>query len=382
MKHKSNHRKRRIRKQAPARQPNSGDQFFERQVQQKCEKCEEIEKQNVQKKSANQIQSKTPTFFNNYMNGIQGKGNMLSKNKRSFFENKMNDNFQGVRLHNGPEAGKAASEIGAKAFTWKNHIVVNDKYYKEGTLTSQQLLAHELKHVQQQKNGQLKLQMMPEEESNDTHADMPEKDVSNSIPLEKEAEQEETRILGPERLPDFQTFGKAFKMTVFGNSVRFQGKTDADFNDGIGSTRNLARTPSEGCANCPADDCWHYTGTLEINYSVTTKVNLPEIPSGLTPCQHERVREAIDQVISPHEGEHVNIFNRYNGTVSLPIDYTGCSDGIQKYVKQLHDADAAERRAAIVAASDAIDPFYVDVDLDCEEPPTNQPEGDGEEASS
>jgi hypothetical protein len=96
-------------------------------------------------------------------------------------------------------------------------------------------------------------------------------------------------------------------------------------------------------------------------------VSLPDVPEGLTDCQHERVRNAIDNVLAPHEQDHVNAFHQYNGTVTLPIDYTGCSAGIQEYVQGLHDANAVSRRATVQAASDALDPFHISVDLDCED---------------
>jgi hypothetical protein len=199
--------------------------------------------------------------------------------------------------------------------------------------------------------------------------------ANDAMSMEKEAEMEEEKILAPESLPDFQTFGTPFTKTAFANSVAFEGKTEGTFDGGIGSTRNLQRNTAEGCTGCTENDCFRYTGQLQINYSVSTHVTLPDVPQGLTDCQHERVRNAIDNVLAPHEQDHVAVFNQYNGSVQLAINYTGCSAGITDYVQQLHDANAAARRAVAQAASDALDPFHISVDLDCEEEvvPTSAP---------
>lgn len=368
MKNNSPKRRRRLKKQRPSQQKVQNDNFFEAQVQRKCEKCEDEEK-GVQKKTDGQADATGKSFFGNYMNNINRKGSPLSGQNRTFFEAKMNDNFEAVKLHKDKEAANAAKEIGAKAFTWQNHIVVNKQYFEEGSLEAKQLLAHELKHVQQQKNGRHVIQMMPEEESGEPTKEegVQQASTEEATTMEKEAEQEEELMMNPESLPDFQTFGTPFSNTAFANSVTFEGETQATFNGGIGSTRDLTRTPSEDCVGCVENDCFHYTGQLQIIYSVSTSVSLPDVPEGLTDCQHERVRNAIDNVLAPHEQDHVNAFHQYNGTVTLPIDYTGCSAGIQEYVQGLHDANAVSRRATVQAASDALDPFHISVDLDCED---------------
>ncbi len=369
MKHKSFQPRRRVKKQKPSQKKSQNENFFEAQIQRKCEKCEEDK--GVQKKSEGQSATSTKSFFGHYMNSINGKGSALSRPDRTFFEGKLGDNFGDVKLHADTEAAKAAKDIGAKAFTWQNHIVVNRAYYDEGSVEGKQLLAHELKHVQQQRNGKHIIQMMPEEETAAPNQEegVHEGPTTDLAALEKEAEQEEEKVMIPESIADFQTFGTPFTETAFANSVTFRGQTDATFDGGVGSTRNLSRTASEECTSCTENDCFHYTGKLVINYSVSTNITLPDVPPGLSECQHQRVRDAIDNTLAPHEDQHVTAFDQYNGTVTLPIDYTGCSAGINDYVQQLHDADAATRRAAAEAASAALDPFHVSVDMDCEDEP-------------
>lgn len=359
------------KKQKPAQKNNQGDQFFEPQVQRKCENCKDEEKEGVQKKAEFGKNSQANPTFSSFMNQIDAKGSGLPTAKKQFFEGRMQDDFSGVRLHTDAEATQAAKEIGAKAFAYQNHIVFNKAYYQEGSLETQKILAHELKHVQQQKSGRHQLQMMAEDESTSA-AKEESQEGGQAQAMENEALAEEVQMMVPEAVPDFQTFGKAVKRTVYGNSVSFEGQTDATFNGGVGSTRNLRRTPAEGCAGCEASDCFHYTGQLHIQYSVATSVSLPDVPEGLSPCQHERVRDAIDNVLAPHEQDHVTAFSQYNGSVVLPIDYTGCSAGIQEHVQQLHEANASARQAAAQQASDALDPFHISVDMDCEDAAPDQ----------
>ncbi|QCX00969.1 DUF4157 domain-containing protein [Aggregatimonas sangjinii] len=383
MKSKSFHRRRRVKRQKPAQKKAQNENFFEAQVQRKCEKCEDRDKQ-VQKKVHGTPAKGSKSFFGHYMSHIDAKGSTLSKQQRSFFEGRMGANFGDVKVHNDREAANAAKEIGAKAFTWQNHIVMNRAHFEAGSIEAKQLLAHELKHVQQQKNGRHLIQMMPEEEGaapmkeageeetvqgkgDDTMAD------TEAAAMEKEAEMEETNILVPESVPEIQYIGRPTNKMVFGQSISIQGVTNATYDGGKGRSNGLQRTAVTEGPGCAEGDCWHYTGHYQIDYGVATSVSLPEVPSGLSPCQEDRVREAIANELVPHENDHVAAFEQYNGSVTLSIDYTGPSSGIEAYVQQLHDTDEAARRAASNAASTALDPFHVNIDLDCEEEPAAAP---------
>ena len=373
MKRSTSNARRRVRKQKPAHQQKTQDAFFEPRVQRKCEKCEEEDKK-AQKKPENSAGSAAQGFFRSYIKNIDSKGQRMTTGQQTFFESRMNDQFGNVKVHTDQEASHAAEEIGARAFTWKNHVVIRSSHYKPGTLETRQLLAHELKHVQQQRNGEFSVQQMPEKESTKGKSEK----ENGPQPLESEAEKEEERILGTESLPDMHFMGKPTEMSVFGDSVNLTAITNAVFDGGTSVARNLRRRPAEGCSNCADDDCWHYTGQLVINYRVRTSVSLPSVPSDLSECQQERVRQAIDSRLAPHEQEHVAAFSQYNGRAVLPIDYRGCSVNFEAYITQLHETHEAARQEAAKAASRALDPFHVNVDLDCEDP---QPAPDEDEGS-
>jgi predicted nucleic acid-binding OB-fold protein len=89
----------------------------------------------------------------------------------------------------------------------------------------------------------------------------------------------------------------------------------------------------------------------------------------LTPCQRQRVRDAIHNILTPHEQEHVTAFNRYNGTTSRRFDLTLCRNNFESTIRSMFEGEERARRQAAQAASDALDPFYFDVDLNCEDSP-------------
>lgn len=333
-------------------------------LQRKCEQCEEEdkkmqrvedkeeEKEHVQAKGADGAGvSNTAVQINAAVNS---RGTALPASLQAFFSQRLQYDFSQVKIHTGTQAQQSAKSIRAQAYTYGNHIVFASGKYRPGTTEGRKLLAHELTHVMQQQGVQRKLQMKVEKEESGI--------------AEQEALKNEEVAAEPISLPDMFTFGTPAQDTVFANSVRFTGKTDADFDGGSGQTKKLKAMPARDCSGCGDSDCMTVTGILEVTYHVTTTVSIPPVPDGLTPCQHKRVKTAIDSKIVPHEQQHVMAFNTYNGTVNLPINYTGCRDGLEAYLQNLHDTDGVARKAAAKAKSDALDPFFVDVDLDCKEP--------------
>ncbi|MDJ0752611.1 MAG: DUF4157 domain-containing protein [Ardenticatenaceae bacterium] len=82
--------------------------------------------------------------------GINGSGQPLSENTRSFFESRLGHDFSHVRIHTDQQAAEAAQSIHARAFTFGRHIVFAPNQYRTNSFGGQHLLAHELTHVIQQ----------------------------------------------------------------------------------------------------------------------------------------------------------------------------------------------------------------------------------------
>ena len=76
----------------------------------------------------------------------------LPKEVQAKMEAALGADFSDVRVHVGPEVGA----IGAIAFAWGSNIHFAPGYYSPHTPHGQQLLAHELAHVVQQRAGRVR----------------------------------------------------------------------------------------------------------------------------------------------------------------------------------------------------------------------------------
>ncbi len=165
--------------------------------------------------------------------------------------------------------------------------------------------------------------------------------------------------------------GQPQEVTVFGGrtSLRLHGRTDAQYDGGSYHTEDVRARPASGCESCSRGTCFHVTGRLVATYHVTTTVTLPGVNDfpDLTPCQRERVQRAIDDVLAPHEQQHVRAFEQYNGTTRHRFDLTICRSEFDAAIQSMFEAEERQRRSVAQAASDALDPFHFTVDLDCEE---------------
>ena len=170
-------------------------------------------------------------------------------------------------------------------------------------------------------------------------------------------------------VPPVTVTGEPHEVVAFAGTpnIRLQGRTNARFNGGASRTENLVTEPGSGCKGCRGKNCVHVTGTVVTEYHVSTTVTLPKASSfrRLTECQRQRVQDAINNILAPHEQEHVDAFETYNGTTEQPFDLNLCRNQLPGVVKRMVRDEEKPRRAAAKAASAALDPFNFDVDLDC-----------------
>jgi hypothetical protein len=77
----------------------------------------------------------------------------LDAGVRSRMESAFGESFGDVRVHTGEQAGEVAGELDARAFTHGRDIYFREGEYNPSTREGQELLAHELTHVVQQRGG-------------------------------------------------------------------------------------------------------------------------------------------------------------------------------------------------------------------------------------
>ncbi|MEE8522543.1 MAG: DUF4157 domain-containing protein, partial [Thermoanaerobaculia bacterium] len=137
----------------------------EEQIQRKCAKCEEEE--TVQRQEMDEeeelIQSKrdgggrtpavTPAVASDLARLRRGGGRPLGPSTRAFFEPRFGQDFSGVRVHTGDDAGALSQRLNARAFAVGNDVFFANGKYQPRRPSGLRLLAHELTHTVQQSGG-------------------------------------------------------------------------------------------------------------------------------------------------------------------------------------------------------------------------------------
>lgn len=80
-------------------------------------------------------------------------GRPLDPETRGSFEARFGHSFADVRIHDDAIGSTSAHSVHAQAYAVGNHLVFADGKYSPGTLSGKRLLAHELTHVLQQRQG-------------------------------------------------------------------------------------------------------------------------------------------------------------------------------------------------------------------------------------
>jgi hypothetical protein len=83
----------------------------------------------------------------------RGRGTPLDPAVRGEMSSALGDAFSDVRVHTDPLAGALARSVQARAFTTGADIYFGAGEYAPRSAAGQQLLAHELRHVQQQRGA-------------------------------------------------------------------------------------------------------------------------------------------------------------------------------------------------------------------------------------
>jgi hypothetical protein len=84
---------------------------------------------------------------------LRSPGQPLDTATRVFMEPRFGHDFSGVRVHTGTAAARSAQDLSAHAYTLGRDIVFGATQFAPATGPGQRLIAHELTHVLQQKEG-------------------------------------------------------------------------------------------------------------------------------------------------------------------------------------------------------------------------------------
>lgn len=295
---------------------------------------------------------------------LSGDGSTLDRETRAFMEPRFGHQFGHVRVHTDGTAAASAKLLGARAYTVGQHLVFGAGEFAPDTSAGRRLLAHELTHVVQQGSAPLGERVLRQVDP----AAGPGQDSVEGADV---------------AIPDITVSTAPREVVAYGRTLSLEGKTNAKFSST--STLKSKGKAAGGCEDCKPPACVHVTGTLVLDFTVATSVTLPKASDfpGLTACERQKVRDAIKNVIAPHEQEHVTAFHTYDGRVSEPFDATLCQKDLKPTVESRLQTTQTQRQAKAQALSDALDPFNFEVDLTCEEGGAQAgapPPGDEEDA--
>lgn len=182
---------------------------------------------------------------------------------------------------------------------------------------------------------------------------------------------------GFDTITELKTKGKTGNTASIGKgstSIHLHGKTEAHYDNGIGNVINQKATRAKDCPGCDDNSCIIWSGIFQLTFlaSPTIALPLPSEYAHLRPCQRKRVRAWIQNVLLPHENQHKAAFEKYNGTVNKPFSMKICqTERSSELVQHIHDTENTRRKNIANTASDALDPFHTNIDLDCEDKKTS-----------
>lgn len=120
-------------------------------IQRKCAECEREER--AQRKEATSTSGgfSAPPIVQQTL--TRSGGQPMDASTRQFMEHRFGQDFSQVRIHTDARAALSAAAIQARAYTSGRHIVFGQGQYQPSSEQGKRLLAHELVHVGQQREG-------------------------------------------------------------------------------------------------------------------------------------------------------------------------------------------------------------------------------------
>ncbi|MCH8532484.1 MAG: DUF4157 domain-containing protein [Saccharospirillum sp.] len=122
-------------------------------IQRQCADCDD----EIQLKAEPELQDgdsaeaeRVPVGLWVRIKGLFSRGRPLRQRDQHAFADHFGHDFSGTRLHTDTESATLTSALGAKAFTFRNHVFFSNGAYAPDQASGRFLLAHELTHVVQQ----------------------------------------------------------------------------------------------------------------------------------------------------------------------------------------------------------------------------------------
>ncbi len=109
--------------------------------------------QNLQRKESVSSAFFSPAKASSFFQSLDSGDSTMPAFTNQFFKARLGHDFSHIKIHTGKEAEASANDLDARAYTIGNSIVFNRNEYNPASVEGKRLLAHELAHVLQHKNG-------------------------------------------------------------------------------------------------------------------------------------------------------------------------------------------------------------------------------------
>jgi hypothetical protein len=137
-----------------------------------CTECREKRLGTLQRAAVNAAPANAvPPIVHDVLNSS---GRPLDAGTRAFMEPRFGHDFSGVRVHTDAKAAESAQAVNALAYTVGRDVVFGAGQYAPGTSEGKRLMAHELTHVVQQREGIGRLENL-------SHPSDPQEQVADRI---------------------------------------------------------------------------------------------------------------------------------------------------------------------------------------------------------
>jgi hypothetical protein len=114
---------------------------------------QEEEEEILQTKGISDQKSEITNDLESNIYTLRSAGKPLPESSLSLFESRFGKDFSHVRVHTDTRASESARALNARAFTVGQDVIFGSGQYSPGTGEGRKLLAHELTHVVQQRQG-------------------------------------------------------------------------------------------------------------------------------------------------------------------------------------------------------------------------------------
>ena len=126
----------------------------------------------VQQSDSHLVQRKSNSAESDVHSVLRTPGEPLDARTRKFMEPRLGQDFSRVRVHTDERAAQSARAVDALAYTFQNHLVLDDQSLPDQSYARQRVLAHELSHVvQQSRHGEPQGVGISSDVAAETHAD-------------------------------------------------------------------------------------------------------------------------------------------------------------------------------------------------------------------